>query len=242
LLRSYVAHNQTRTKPNGEPVSGSQVNSLVRSLHAFCTWLREDEWVDRDLFAKVTIPRTPRLVQETFTPDEIRSLLAAAHGTQRNARRNEALILFMLDTGCRAGEVCALRADEIDWERRIAKVLGKGRKERYVPFSTPTARAMRRYAAKERRGGSDRLFESEEGRPLTPSGLGQICTRLSRRTGIKAHPHKFRHTFAIASLPERGLRLRGAEDARAHLARRDPPLRPHGDGRHRQRAPRPQPR
>ena len=100
--------------------------------------------------------------------------------------------------------MCALEAAAIDWDVRIAKLFGKGRKERYVPFSAPTAKAMRRYSLRERRGTSDRFFESEEGRPLTPSGLYQVCKRLSAGAGVKVAPHKCRHTFGIAYLRNGG--------------------------------------
>ena len=200
LLRSYVGYHQARTKADGAPLSDSALNSLIRSLRAFCTWLREDGWVERDLFAKVTVPKAPRLVKDTFSPDEVNRLLATARQSPRNGLRDEALILFMLDTGCRANEVCTLRTDDLDWGRHVAKVYGKGRKERLVPFSAATAKAMQKFGMRGRKGRSDRFFESEEGWPLTPSGLYQICTRLGRKAGVNVNPHKFRHTFGIAYL------------------------------------------
>ncbi len=108
--------------------------------------------------------------------------------------------LFMLDTGARANEVCTLEVTAIDWDQGLAKLYGKGRKERYVPFSLPTAKAMQRYALRERQGNSDRFFENEDGWPLTPSGLFQICKRLSGKAGVKVAPHKCRHTFGIQYL------------------------------------------
>ena len=204
MLRSYVVFHQERTTPRGTPLSGSALNSLVRSLRAFCTWLRDEELVERDLFARVSVPRAPRLVKETLSPDEARRLLAVARRPGRNSLRDEALLLFLLDTGARANEVCTLGTAGIDWERGIAKLFGKGRKERYVPFSAPTAKAMRRYAAKARRGNSDRFFETEEGWPLTPSGLGQILKRLGARAGVHVGPHKCRHTFGISYLRSGG--------------------------------------
>ena len=200
LLRSYIVYNRERRTARGGPLSASALNSLIRSLHAFGTWLREEEWVERDLFARVAVPKAPRLVKATLTAAEVQLLLATAKEGRRTPLRDEAILLFLLDTGARAQEVCTLRVDAIDWQQRIAKLYGKGNKERYVPFSPVTAKGMQRYGLRERKGHSDRFFESEEGHPLSRSGLTQICRRLSRQAGIHVTPHKCRHTFSIEYL------------------------------------------
>ena len=204
VLRGFIVYTQTRPSARGPQLSGAAVNSLIRSLRAFCAWLREEGFVDRDLFERVAVPKSPRLVKDTLSPADIQRLLATVHRGGRNALRDEALLLFMLDTGARANEVCTLQAEAIDWDRGIAQVFGKGRKERYVPFSPPTARAMQRYALRARKGTDRCFFESEEGTQLTPSGLFQMCTRLSRRAGVKLAPHKCRHTFGIQYLRNGG--------------------------------------
>ena len=200
VIREYLVHLRQRPKADGAPLSPTSVNSMARSLRAFCSWLHEEEFAARNPFDRVKVPKAPRLVKPALSPEEVDRVLAAVRAQTRNRLRDEAVVLFMLDTGARAAEVCALAEQGIDWERRIAKLHGKGAKERYVPFSAPTAKAMRRYAAKERRGGSRRFFESEEGHPLTPSGLLQLCRRLGRRAGVALNPHKFRHSFAISFL------------------------------------------
>ncbi len=136
--------------------------------------------------------------------DQVAAVVREARAGQRTPLRDEAILLFLIDTGARANEVCTLGENGIDWERRIAGLFGKGAKERYVPFSPQTGRAIQRYVTRERRGGSGRLFESEEGRPLTPSGLLQLCRRLGDRAGVELHPHKCRHTFAITYLRNGG--------------------------------------
>ena len=200
MLRSYVLWQSTRAKADGKPLSGTALSSLIRSLRAFCRWLHADGWVDRDPFARVKVPPEPRLAKRALSADEAGRLLAAARLHQRNPLRNEALILFLLDTGCRAGEVCTLRASAIDWSSRIARVMGKGRKERFVPFSPATAKAMRRYELRERPEGGDYFFRSLRGDRLTTSGLVQAIRFAGKRAGVPVHPHMLRHTFAITSL------------------------------------------
>jgi site-specific recombinase XerD len=200
LLRAWIIYNQTRPAKRGTgTLSASAVNSLIRSVKAFSRWLVEEELVERDLFHRVKAPKVPRLVKPHLLAQELAKVLAVAK-TNRNAFRDEAVILFILDTGARAGEVCGLRADAIDWTSGIARLYGKGQKERYVPFCAHTAKAMQRYGVRERRGNGPTFFQSEEGEPLTPSGLYQICKRISDDSGIHVAPHKLRHTFAISYL------------------------------------------
>ena len=106
----------------------------------------------------------------------------------------------MLDTGAKWEEVRGLRADAIDWSTGIARLYGKGRKERYVPFSAHTAKAMQRNAIRERPSGGDEFFLSDDGDALGKSGLYQICKRISDEAGVHVAPHKLRHTFAITFL------------------------------------------
>jgi integrase/recombinase XerD len=200
LIREWIVYCQTRPAKRGTgTLSDSGVNSLIRSLKAFCRWLAEEELVDCDPFQRVKVPKAPRLVKPSLSTAEMTKVLAVAR-TGRNRYRDEAVILFILDTGARASEVCGLRADAIDWSSGIAKLYGKGRKERYVPFSPHTAKAMQRYQIRERQAIAPEFFLSEEGQTLTKSGLYQLCKRISIEAEVQLAPHKLRHTFAITYL------------------------------------------
>jgi site-specific recombinase XerD len=163
LLREWIVYNQRRPAKRGSgTLSASAVNSLIRSVKAFCRWLADEELMERDPFHRVKAPKVPRLVKPHLSTQELTKVLATAR-SNRNAYRDEAVILFILDTGARASEVCGLRTDAIDWSSGIARLYGKGQKERYVPFSPHTAKAMQRYAVRERRGDGPTFFQSEVG-------------------------------------------------------------------------------
>lgn len=203
LVRRYLSEVGRQTTTRGRQRSAASLKSIQSSLRSFCRWLYATGRTSTDLLAGTSSPRLPETLKETFSPEEIERLLAAAIEHSRYPLRDVALIRFMLDTGCCAAEVCSLRATEIDWAARQAKVIGKGRKERFVFFSEGVAEAMRRYGEEERRGHTAYFFESEAnrgGRPLTPSGLLSLCKRLGHHAGVHVNPHKFRHTFAIAYL------------------------------------------
>ncbi len=105
----------------------------------------------------------------------------------------------MLDTGVRASELCGLDFKDLSYDWGIARVMGKGRKQRYVPISPKTIRAMQRYALAEKRM-SGPIFRSSRGNQLTPWGLNQLFGRWSERSDVHVHPHLVRHTFATEYL------------------------------------------
>lgn len=198
-IRAYFVALRRMTTRDERPLAAHSVKSYGNSLRSFCRWLHAEEFTDRDPMAKVKPPAAPRLVKPVLSDDECRAVLNAAKAG-RNALRNEAILLFMLDAGARANEVCMLAVGDCQWSQWLAKVCGKGAKERCVPFSAATMKAIQRYKVRARTGDSDRLCQSEEGRGLTPSGLLQLCQRLGQKAGVDLHPHKCRHTFAISYL------------------------------------------
>ena len=199
-IRRYVVFTQNRTSDRtGKPLAGSSVNSLIRSLKAFCRWLLREELIARDLFAKVTVPKAPSLVIPTLSKTEIGAILRAAR-VSSYPLRDEAIIVLMLDTGARASEVCGLDLDAISWEHGIVRLFGKGRKQRYVPLSPKTAKLLQRYLFRTRGQDPGPFFLSERGERLTRWGLEQLFGRISVRAGIRVYPHLLRHTFATEYL------------------------------------------
>jgi site-specific recombinase XerD len=120
--------------------------------------------------------------------------------------RNRAILLVLLDTGLRATELCELHIKNVDLNNRHLLVLGKGSKERVIPFSAVTSQAIWRYMSTRPKDlANDFLFVTAEGQPLDRSGLSKLVRRIAQRAGVaKAHPHRFRHTFAISFLRNGG--------------------------------------
>jgi site-specific recombinase XerD len=163
--------------------------------------LHEEEITPRNVAERVAQPKVPQLIKEPFGADEVRKLAAAAKSDRRNGTRDAAIVLFLLDSGCRASELVGLKTANILWAQRMAKVFGKGGKERVVFFSAETMRAMQRYALGGRRSDCEGFFQTEEGRALTSSGLLHVTKRVGQRAKVgNVHPHRFRHTFALTSL------------------------------------------
>jgi site-specific recombinase XerC len=112
LVRAYIVALQTSPGRKAATFSPHAVQSYVRSLRAFCQWAVDDELIPVNPMTKVKQPKAPALVKPTVTNAELSRLLEAAKDG-RTVLRDTALLLFMLDSGVRAAEVCGLRATDI---------------------------------------------------------------------------------------------------------------------------------
>jgi site-specific recombinase XerD len=103
-------------------------------LRILYRWLEEEAEIDDDPMARVKPPIVPDQPVAVVPEDGLRRLLAVCAGKSFEARRDTAMIMFLLDTGARRGEVAGLRLADLDFDLDVALVLGKGRRERALPF------------------------------------------------------------------------------------------------------------
>jgi site-specific recombinase XerD len=213
-------------------LSKKSILNIHIALSALWTWAGNEGFVDTHIVRSITPPRPEKRAIEPFSKNEVTAMLEACERTEEydrpgkatcsNARptanRDKAMILLLLDTGMRASEMVAdpphnrpgLRICDVDERNKCITVFGKGDKERVVMISHKTLKALWRYLlTRPDAKPTDALFASSRtGRPLTVSGLGQTIRYLGDRCGIhNAHPHRFRHTFAINFLRNGGKTL-----------------------------------
>lgn len=136
------------------------------------------------------------------------------------ALRNWALCEFLYASGMRVGEIVKVRLEDIDFEKNMVRVWGKGGKERIVPFNEATRCALLTYLGmwKVKFPEATFLFVNRYGKPLTPRGVRSILDSAANMTGMegkKLFPHIFRHTFATHFLSGGG-ELRVIQEALGH--------------------------
>ena len=135
-----------------------------------------------------------------MSDEKVAALLEAAK-TSTHKHRDTAILLFLLDSGVRAAELCNLKFGDVDFKNRSAKVLGKGNKIRMVYWGINTSKALLRYLRNEDRRSDEPVFLSDRGtlagEALTPSGLFQLMGRLGTKAGVKCGCHDWRRTFAV---------------------------------------------
>jgi integrase/recombinase XerC len=187
--------------------------AAVRSLYRF---LARRGAVRRNPAREVRAPRVARKLV-TFLPGDEAQALVEARGLAGNARERDVAILEMLyATGLRVSELAGLDMDAVDREARTVRVLGKGAKERMVPYGLPAARALDAYLA--RRGPSrGPVFVAHRGGRLSPRSVHTIVRRAVRAAGVtrRVSPHTLRHTFATHLL-DRGADLRMIQELLGH--------------------------
>src|SRR5215213_8909788 len=153
-------------------------------------------------------PAVPDQLVDVLTEEHLRRLLAVCAGHDFAARRDTALIMLLLDSGGRLAEISEMHVVDLDFELDVAMVLGKGRRERALPFGQKTGVAIDRYLRVRTRhmhAGLDWLWLGERGR-LSSSGIAQMLLRRGREAELpgRVHPHQFRHTFAHTWLASGG--------------------------------------
>lgn len=227
-LRGFLIYTRAGGNHGGTTgCSEATVANYFRSLRAFWSWMVAEGVLTRSPFEGMPPPKVPKKPIQPFTGDQLRKLLEAASQTS-SPRRDVALVLMLLDTGMRVGELVSLTVGDIDMTRRCASVTGKGSKVREVYWSPPTGRALLAYLRERAADGEgieeEALFASVRGKgaecALTDNGVRQLMQRLESAagiTGVRCSPHTIRHTFALEFLKSGGnqfdlIRLLGHED------------------------------
>jgi len=147
-----------------------------------------------------TLPKVPQVIVQTFSDEQLRILLAAPDQRRWVGVRDRAMLTLMLDSLARVSEVVGLNVEDVDLNERCILVMGKGRKQREIPFGHVAAEAMRRYArAVDDHCSEDAFFISYRGRRLTREDVGSAMRGYGRKAniqGVRCSPDTLRHTGA----------------------------------------------
>lgn len=213
-IRDFILHLKEAKRFESHPfikshdgqLSGHTINCYLRSISAFWGWLLKEGFIDSNPFAKVKIPKAPRKVITPFTGEQIQSMLQAIDTSSTAGLRTYAMILMLLDTGMRLGELIGLKKDDVDLRNKTLKVFGKGAKERRLPIGKRLLAVLWKYQLyrpQPATGLIDNLFLTEDGWPLTKNRVETIVKDLGKKAGlrgVRCSPHTFRHTFCIQFL------------------------------------------
>lgn len=195
IIRAYLVHLSQTHNPGG-------VHCALRTLRAFLNWYeREEQPVNWHNPTKNIKP--PKLSDKPLDPVETATIqkLIATCDTSLIGLRDKAILLFLLDTGVRAGEMVALNRDDLNPVTGSVIIRhGKGDKLRIVVIGKKTRKAVREYL-QARADNSDTLWLSENGTRLTYWGLNLMLKRRSAKAHVdKPELHAFRRAFALNCL------------------------------------------
>ncbi len=219
-LLDSIDHTQIESFLAVQTVSKKTILNYHTGLGALWTWAVKFDYARCHVVRQVDPPEPEEREIVPFSLDDIRRILdtlaytkpytrpgkRASRHKLPDADRNRAIVLFLLDTGMRASEICGLKISGLDMRNRYVLPFGKGDKERILPFSPRTGQALFKYLTKRKEETVNApLFVTSNGRPLTRVQLGKLLAAAGRRADVAdVHPHRFRHTFAIQYLRNGG--------------------------------------
>jgi integrase/recombinase XerC len=199
--------------------------SIARKLSAVRSFLKHavrSGVIDVSPAAGIPTPKQPKLLPKNLTVDEVFALLDGITGDEVAALRDRALLEFLYATGLRVGELAALDLDDVDHAGGLVRVVGKGNKERIVPFGSKARTSLLGWLSaseplRQRAGSANALFLNLRGTRLTDRSVRRILDRRMREAAIAAHvsPHALRHTFATHMLGA-GADLRAIQELLGH--------------------------
>jgi integrase/recombinase XerD len=209
--------------PRGEiKLSPKTILNVHTALSALWHWAVTEEIVEKNIVRQITLPDTPDPVIEPFTKEDIEAMLKACKKSspwksdpsvaheRHTGDRDTAIIMLLLDTGLRAQELCNVKIGDINTTANNIKVMGKGKKERVVYFGKRTSKVVwKDLLPRISTMKPDDLFifvgPVDDPRQMERHILTRLVKRIGERAGVKdAHPHRFRHTFAITYLRNQG--------------------------------------
>ena len=194
LIRQYLERMRARGN------SSVTIERAYGGIRCFLGFLSRERMIPQNPIQLVEKPRVERKLIKPLSMDQVQLLLRQPNQKRYDEHRLWTIMVLIFDTGLRISEVIGLRKDAIDFQAGVLSVMGKGGKERQVPFGSNAKRALWSYMA--RRGdipGQDLFFVSRFG--------GRCCRYLLRKEfhrmglqagiqGVRVSPHTMRHTFA----------------------------------------------
>jgi integrase/recombinase XerC len=218
-LRSWLAQGRTRGH------SRATTARHAASARSFTAWLRRAGLTPDDVGLRLVSPKAHRPLPDVLAADQARAVVESAAGAEEPIGLRDAVVLELLyASGVRVSELVGLDVDDVDRGRRLLRVLGKGRKERSVPYGVPAEHALEAWLTR----GRPALATPHSGPALLLGARGnRLDAREARRTVHKAvaaapgapdiGPHGLRHSAATHVL-EGGADLRSVQELLGHAS------------------------
>ena len=218
-LRSWLAQGRTRGH------SRATTARHAAAARSFTRWLRRSGLTTEDVGLRLVSPKAHRTLPDVLAPDQARAVVESAAGAEEPVGLRDAVVLELLyASGIRVSELVGLDVDDLDRGRRVLRVLGKGRKERTVPYGVPAETALEAWLTR----GRPALAVASSG-PALLLGVrgGRLDAREARRIVHAAvsgtagapdiGPHGLRHSAATHVL-EGGADLRSVQELLGHAS------------------------
>lgn len=219
-LRSYVAELS-----GARGLARRTISRKVSAIRSLLAWAEENELLGASGPDEVSVPKLDRPLPRILRAPDIATLCELPPDDDAAGVRDRAILELLYASGLRVSELCSLDLDDLDLANRTLIVVGKGRKERKVPFGAPAADALTTYIRSARIDLLESsqnppepaaLFVNSRGRRIGPRSVRAMITKYTRAEGMKEiSPHDLRHSFATHLL-DGGADLRSVQELLGH--------------------------
>ena len=215
-LRSYLVHLSEHRYDR------TTIHLKMSALRSFFRWLVRSERMKQNPVVGLTLPKKQRKLPEFLTIQQIEALLNAPvtdkkPESQLAVWRDKAILEVLYSGGLRIHELTGLNDDDLDILGEVARVRGKGKKERLTPLGAPAIEAVQKYMELRRRAARGPLFVNKFGGRLTTRSVQRMLKKYLIAAGLDPSltPHKLRHSFATHML-DAGADLRSVQELLGH--------------------------
>ena len=216
--RVYLSHL------TDEQYTRTSISRKISSLRAFYQYLMNHEFISENPFSYLHLKKSGLRLPNFFYSEEIELLFEAASGGNPLDYRDKVILEILYGTGIRVSECQSIRLEDIDLDLGVMLVLGKGNRERYVPFGEYAKYALEDYMEycrtplmNQYQKEHDYLLISQYGEHISVSGIQYALNQLVKKTSLTSniHPHKLRHSFATHLL-DNGADMRTVQELLGH--------------------------
>lgn len=218
----YIHARLYVTKLYDEQKARTSISRKISSIRSFFRFLNREQNIDDAPFRSLYHPKKEERLPSFFYEEELKELFEKNEGDEPIQIRNMALLELLYATGMRVSECVSLELTDIDFHYNIVRVMGKGRKERIIPFGQYAHDALIRYIDQVRptlmkKENHQKVFVNMRGGELTTRGVRYILSEMIDNASMhtKIYPHMLRHTFATHLL-NNGADMRTVQELLGH--------------------------
>ncbi|AIY05865.1 tyrosine recombinase xerC [Planococcus sp. PAMC 21323] len=218
----YIHARNYMTKLYDAKLSRTTVSRRISAIRSFFRYANREFGLDEAAFRSLYHPKKEERLPQFFYEEELAQLFKSVQGEDNLSIRNTALLELLYATGMRVSECVSIRLNDLDQTMQIVKVMGKGRKERYIPYGQFAQVALEHYMEDARprlmkKQAHDYLFVNSRGETVTDRGIRHILSECMKKASVNSsiYPHMIRHTFAT-HLINNGADIRTVQELLGH--------------------------
>jgi len=198
-------------------LKSSSVNRKISAIKSFYLFLLKKKVIKASPVEDIATPKQEKYLPVSMSEAEVESLIDSPDISKPMEKRDKAMIELLYATGMRISELINLKLTDVDIQRSVVKVLGKGSKERLIPYGESAAEALNDYLNDRRDLREKEIFLSNRGTKISRGAFWERIKVYIHREGLKISisPHTLRHAFATHLL-NRGADLRSVQILLGH--------------------------